>query len=71
MPPAKYAATDSAVSVTSSTWSSIAARASRYGLSEAGLGGDDGLPVSLRAVIRRYGHRSFKIKLGEIGRAHV
>lgn len=26
--------------------------------------GDDGLPVSLRAVIRRYGHRSFKIKLG-------
>ena len=27
-------------------------------------GGDDGLPVSLRAVIRRYGQRSFKIKLG-------
>ena len=26
--------------------------------------GDDGLPISLRAVIRRYGHRSFKIKLG-------
>jgi len=26
--------------------------------------GDDGLPVSLRAVIRRYGHRSFKIKIG-------
>ena len=26
--------------------------------------GDDGLPVSLRAVIQRYGHRSFKIKLG-------
>ncbi len=26
--------------------------------------GDDDLPVSLRAVIERYGHRSFKIKLG-------
>jgi len=26
--------------------------------------GDDGLPISLRAVIERYGHRSFKIKLG-------
>ncbi|MEO8281156.1 MAG: enolase C-terminal domain-like protein, partial [Ideonella sp.] len=26
--------------------------------------GDDGLPISLRAVIRRYGQRSFKIKLG-------
>ena len=26
--------------------------------------GVDGLPVSLRASIRRYGHRSFKIKLG-------
>ena len=26
--------------------------------------GDDGLPVSLRAVIDRYGHRCFKIKLG-------
>jgi hypothetical protein len=26
--------------------------------------GDDGLPISLRAVIARYGHRSFKIKLG-------
>lgn len=26
--------------------------------------GDDGLPVSLRSVIRRYGHRRFKIKLG-------
>lgn len=26
--------------------------------------GADGLPISLRAVIRRYGHRSFKIKLG-------
>jgi hypothetical protein len=25
--------------------------------------GDDGLPVSLRAVIERYGHRCFKIKL--------
>jgi hypothetical protein len=25
---------------------------------------DDGLPISLRAVISRYGHRSFKIKLG-------
>jgi len=26
--------------------------------------GDDNLPISLRAVIERYGHRSFKIKLG-------
>jgi len=26
--------------------------------------GDDGLPISLRAVIERYGHRCFKIKLG-------
>ena len=26
--------------------------------------GNDGLPISLRAVIERYGHRSFKIKLG-------
>ncbi len=26
--------------------------------------GDDGLPISLRAVIERYGHKSFKIKLG-------
>ena len=26
--------------------------------------GEDGLPISLRAVIRRYGHRSFKVKLG-------
>jgi len=26
--------------------------------------GVDGLPISLRAVIQRYGHRSFKIKLG-------
>lgn len=26
--------------------------------------GDDGLPISLRAVIERYGHGSFKIKLG-------
>jgi Enolase C-terminal domain-like len=26
--------------------------------------GDDDLPISLRAVIERYGHRSFKIKLG-------
>jgi len=26
--------------------------------------GDDGLPISLRAVIARYGHRCFKIKLG-------
>ena len=26
--------------------------------------GDDGLPVSLRAVVRRYGHHSFKVKLG-------
>lgn len=26
--------------------------------------GDDGLPVTLRAVIERYRHRSFKIKLG-------
>jgi hypothetical protein len=26
--------------------------------------GDDKLPISLRAVIERYGHRSFKIKLG-------
>ena len=26
--------------------------------------GDDGLPISPRAVIERYGHRSFKIKLG-------
>jgi hypothetical protein len=30
------------------------------------FGGDDdgGLPISLRAVIERYGHRSFKVKLG-------
>ena len=26
--------------------------------------GEDGLPISLRAVIRRYGHTCFKIKLG-------
>jgi len=26
--------------------------------------GEDGLPISLRAVVRRYGHRTFKIKLG-------
>jgi hypothetical protein len=26
--------------------------------------GDDGLPISLRAVIERYGHKTFKIKLG-------
>ncbi|MEP7100870.1 MAG: enolase C-terminal domain-like protein [Burkholderiales bacterium] len=26
--------------------------------------GEDGLPISLRAVIERYGHRSFKIKIG-------
>ena len=26
--------------------------------------GQDGLPISLRAVIERYGHKSFKIKLG-------
>lgn len=32
-------------------------------LDTLGFGGD-GLPVSLRAVIRRYAHRSFKIKLG-------
>ena len=29
-----------------------------------GDGDDGGLPVSLRAVIERYGHKSFKIKLG-------
>ena len=32
-------------------------------LDTLGFGGD-GLPVTLRAVIQRYGHRSFKIKLG-------
>ena len=32
---------------------------------------DDGLPVSLRAVIRAYGHRSFKIKLGGDPRADL
>ena len=31
---------------------------------EAARFGDDGLPISLRAVIDCYGHRSFKIKLG-------